>query len=44
MQKFDMLRNVMGYYQGQILPKSEEYEKVMKVFNYDKKENIQTER
>ncbi len=43
-QKFDMLRNVMGYYQGQILPKSEEYEKVMKVFNYDKKENIQTER
>lgn len=37
-QKFDMLRNVMGYYQGQILPKSEEYEKIMKIFNYDKEE------
>lgn len=38
-QKFDMLRNVMGFYQGEILPKSEEYEKIMNVFGYDKKEN-----
>lgn len=39
-QKFDMLRNVMGFYQGQILPKSEEYEKIMEIFEYDKHENI----
>lgn len=43
-QKFDMLRNVMGYYQGQILPKSEEYEKIMKIFNYDKEEKVSNER
>lgn len=43
-QKFDMLRNVIGYYQGQILPKSEEYEKIMEIFNYDKKEKEQSGR
>lgn len=39
-QKFDMLRNVMGFYQGQIIPKSEEYEKIMEIFEYDKHENM----
>lgn len=43
-QKFDMLRNVIGYYQSQIAPKSKEYEKIMKVFNYDKKEKVQVGR
>lgn len=34
-KKFDMLRNVIGYYENQILSESEEYEKILELFNYD---------
>lgn len=32
-QEFDMLRNVIGYFQGQINPKSYEYEKIIKLLS-----------
>lgn len=34
---FDMLRNIMGFYQNQLEPNTEEYEKIMNIFDYDKK-------
>lgn len=31
-QKFSMLKNILGYYQEQMPPRSEEYEKILKIF------------